>query len=89
MGIELHDAVTKNRTEANYMSIDDALTYIEDALECFHLYQAHQMWVVNQHRAIAKNDEQLWTEVANSKARGTTAKVTIDFKQKYLEKRLR
>ncbi|CAJ1967739.1 unnamed protein product [Cylindrotheca closterium] len=89
MRIVLPDAVKANRSSANSRSIDDALDYIEDSLDCFHRYQAHHVRVVNQQKAIQEVDLKLKDEVLRSKQRGTTAKITMDFKQKFVEKRLR
>ena len=89
MQVELPTEVENNRSQANSISVNDALVYVEDSRDCFNRYQQHRVRVVNQQQAIAKVDAALIIEVRKSKRRGTTVKVTVDFKQKYLEKRLR
>jgi len=89
---ELHDAVASNRSQANWKSVDDALVYIKDSLDCFHRYQQHRVRVVNQQRAIAKIHEDLQSEVIKIGTHGAKSNkviITVDFKQKYLEKRTR
>ena len=89
MRAELPGEVERNRSEANGTSVDDALRYIEDSRESFNLFQGHRMRVINQKRAIAQIHEDLKAEVLRTKQPSATAIVTMDFKQKYLEKRLR
>jgi hypothetical protein len=85
----LRQAVEDSRTSANSESVDDALEFIEDSLHCFHLYQGHRNRVINQQIGIAKVDEEMIDQVLLTKEHGTTMRVTIDFKQNYLEQRLR
>lgn len=89
MQVKLPDEVKQNRSEANRISVDNALEYVQDSLDCFYRYQTHRVRVVNQQRALSKVDAELRLEVTRSRRRGTTVKIVIDFKQKYLEKRLR
>lgn len=88
MQVKLPDEVKQNRSEANRISVDNALEYVQDSLDCFYRYQTNRVQVVNQQRALSKVDAKLWLEVTRSRRRGTTVKIVIDFKQKCLEKRL-
>lgn len=89
MEAELRDQVEGSRTATNGESVNDALRYPKYSLEKFHLYQGHRVRVINQQMSIKKVDEELKEFVLKAKRRGTIVKVTVDFKQKYLEKRLR
>jgi hypothetical protein len=48
MRSELPSVVEDARTPANAMSVDDALLYIADSLEKFHIFQGHRLRVLNQ-----------------------------------------
>lgn len=85
----LPQAVQENRTAANRESADDALRYVSDSLQCFHLYQAHRVRVVNQRIGIEKEAKTIIEEVLKTKQKSKRALVVVDFKQKYLETRLR
>ncbi|CAJ1966336.1 unnamed protein product, partial [Cylindrotheca closterium] len=89
MRVILPGEVKENQSSANSASVEDALDYIEDSLDCFHRYQAHCVRVKSQQKAIQQVDLKLKEEVLRRKQRGTTVKITMDFKQKLLEKRLR
>lgn len=89
---ELYDAVESNRSQANSTSVDDALAYIEDSLDCFHRYQKHRARVINQQRAIKKIHEAIKLELEKTGKHGKKSNkiiVTMDYKQKFLERRNR
>jgi hypothetical protein len=53
----LPEHVEAARTSSNSRSVTDALHFIEDSLECFHLYQGHCMRVCNQQDAIQVEED--------------------------------
>jgi hypothetical protein len=85
----LLNAIEKSRTEWNKTSVDDARTYISDCLLRFRLYQGCRIRVRNQQIEIEKIDQDLKDEVAKTKAPGTKASLTVDWKMKFNEERLR
>ena len=89
MNAELRDAVEESRTNANSASVDDALRFLRDSSDKFRRYQAHRVRVVNQQKAIKEVDSELKQIVLTTRKRGRIIKIIIDFKQKYLEQRLR
>lgn len=79
----LVDAIEESRTDANTKSVDDALRYIADSLECFHLFQGHRARVCNQQNAKAAILRDMYDEVACTKKRGTQGFLTIDWAMNY------
>jgi hypothetical protein len=79
MQVILYNAVSEAKTEANKESVDDALQYIADSLECFHLFQGHRVRVCNQQAAKAAIHKEMYDEVAATRKDGINGLVTIDF----------
>ena len=80
----LPEAVGRERTEGNKESVDNALSFIEDAHEKFMLYQGHVVRTANQSAALHELDVQLKQRCAvemNAEARSLW--VIIDFKMKW------
>jgi hypothetical protein len=85
----LPEAVLESRTEANTESVDDALLYIEDALNKFHLYQGHRIRVVNQQDGNGGHLERLRLECILTKKDGRSGILVIDWRMKWEAKRSR
>ena len=75
------------RTDANIISVDDALKFTPDALDKFRLFQGHRVRTVNQRKADAMIDRCVEEECRRAKSTSTTAKWTTDFKMKFEEER--
>jgi hypothetical protein len=85
----LPEHVEAARTSSNSRSVTDALHFIEDSLECFHLYQGHRMRVCNQQDAIQVEDDKIREECFKTKRDSTTCIITIDWKMKFEPERFR
>jgi hypothetical protein len=75
------------RTDANRISVEDALKFIPDALDKFRLFQGHRVRTVNQRKADGIIDREIEDECRRTKRTSTLAKGTIDFKMKFEEER--
>ena len=80
---ELPGAVEEARTTANSESIDDALEFIKDTLERFHLFQGHRMRVVNQRRSITEICVFMERVCLLSEQDGMHCIIVIDWKMKF------
>jgi hypothetical protein len=85
----LPEAVEAARTSANSESVTDALKFIEDSLQCFHLFQGHRLRVCNQQDGFSTIDDELIEECLRTKKDGTTAAIIIDWKMKFEDERFR
>lgn len=79
----LPTAVEEARTEANKESVDDALQFIEDSLECFHLYQGHRIRVCQAQGGDSDYLKEMYDEVVQTRKDGTKGKATIDWAMNY------
>jgi hypothetical protein len=59
MRSELPSVVEDARTLANAKSVDDALLYIADSLEKFHIFQGHRVRVLNQSTYFSYQENQM------------------------------
>jgi hypothetical protein len=89
MRMMLPDAVEAAHTIANSKSVRDALTFVEDSLECFHLYQGHRMRVCNQQDNVAAVDAKIEEECLKTRKDSETGIFTIDWKMKFEPERFR
>jgi hypothetical protein len=83
MRVQLPEAVEESQTQANNSSVDDALAYIADTAEKFVLYQAHRTRVVNARQRIQSLENEAYKECEASRADGSIAIITIDWKMKF------
>lgn len=79
----LPDAISESRTEANKASVEDALRYTKDSLDCFHLFQGHRVRVCNQQQASSGFEKEMYDEVARTKEHGTIGLLVIDWGMNY------
>jgi hypothetical protein len=84
---QLPKNVEAARTDANTVSVDDALKFIADALDKFRIFQGHRLRTVNQRNADRIIDAAIEEECRKNKSASTTGKFTYDFKMKWEEQR--
>ncbi len=77
------------KTEANSESVDDAILFIQDSLDRFHIYQGHRARVCNARQAETELDNELQAKCLQNKCSNDTCTITADWKMKYLEERFR
>ena len=76
---ELYDAVFKARTVSNAASVNDALRYIKDSLECFHLFQGHHVHVCKEQDNFVDIGAEMKDDVLQTKWDGTQVKFVVDW----------
>jgi hypothetical protein len=80
---KLREEVEGARTDLNSQSVDDALQFIMDAHEKFHLFQGHRIRVSNQREEIDKLLKDIEEECQKTKKATTFAMMTADWKMKW------
>jgi hypothetical protein len=83
MRVLLYNAICESKTDANKDSVDDALRYTADSLNCFRLFQGHRVRVCNQQIARIAILRKMSDEVAVTKTDGTEGLITIDWAMNY------
>jgi hypothetical protein len=86
---KLPEEVEGARSALNSESVDDALRFIVDAHEKFHLFQGHRIRVSNQRKALDKLMKGIEDECLSTKKNSIFGVFTIDWKMKFDEMRQR
>jgi hypothetical protein len=86
---KLPEEIEGARTELNSESVDDALQFIVDAHEKFHLFQGHRIRVSNQREALEGLMKDMEDECRETKKDSLFGILIIDWKMKFDELRQR
>jgi hypothetical protein len=86
---KLREEVEGARAALNQESVDDALQFIVDAHEKFHLFQGHRIRVWNQREALEQLMKRMEAKCLETKMNSEYCILTADYKMKFDEMRQR